>query len=400
MSIWNIIESVNFLDHRKNQLASLFLSGVARRVGVTILWIFSPIYIYQAGISYGFSSRNAIVGVLLYYVITVISRLFCLLFSENLSQKTGFKGIIRLSLAPFLLFLGSLIYASQRPEFFILAAIFWGMHSGFFWWGYHGYFIKKGDDKHFGLRIGEARFLETLAAVTSPLIGAFIVNYWGFKSVFVFSALFMILALFLLGKNHDKRQRRDIQFSEVTSLLKSHKSMTLAYVGYAAEAMLYTVIWPIFLFIFFGQVISLGIVVSLSVLLAAIYHLFLGRWSDKQGERKIVATGTPLVTASWFIRIVNKTLPSFILADSIRNFSQGMVALPLDALTYKKGIEGGTARAILFRATAFVIGNLLGLGMAIAWLLFGGNIGGVFLVAAVLSLLPLVAVYKKRLQNK
>jgi hypothetical protein len=84
----------------------------------------------------------------------------------------------------------------------------------------------------------------------------------------------------------------------------------------------------------------------------------------------------------------------------MRNFSQGMVALPLDALTYKKGIEGGTARAILFRATAFVIGNLLGLGMTIAWLLLGGNIGGAFLIAAALSLLPLVAVYKKRLQNK
>jgi MFS family permease len=397
---WNFSDNINFLNHRKNELASLFLSGVIRRIAVTILSIFSPIYIYGIALKYNTNSRYAIVAVLLYYIITLLSRLVSFIFSENLSQKTGFKGIIRLSIIPFVLFLLSLAYASLWPFLFIFAAIFWGIHAGFYWWGYHGYFIKRGDDKHFGLRIGEARFLETIAAVFSPLLGALIVSYLGFNSLFVFSGIFMGTALLLLGKDHERRQRRDIKYSEVIPLIKSHKSISLAYIGSSAETLLYAVVWPIFLFIFFGQVISLGIIVSASVLFAAIFSLFLGKWVDKQGERKIVAVGVPLVTLSWFIRIINKSLPSFILADSVWNFGQRMVGLPLDTLTYKKGVEGGSARAILFRATAIIIGGLIGLTLFIFWLLGGGGIEGVFIIAAILSTLPLIAVYKKRLQNK
>jgi MFS-type transporter involved in bile tolerance (Atg22 family) len=151
---------------------------------------------------------------------------------------------------------------------------------------------------------------------------------------------------------------------------------------------------------FFGQVISLGAVVSVSVFFAAIFSLVLGRWVDKQGERKIISIGTPLVTLSWVIRIAKKSLPFFILADSVWNFGQRMVDLPLNTLTYKKGVEGGVARAVLFRETAITIGGLLSLTLLIVWMLYGGRLEEGFIIAAVLSTLPLVAVYKKKLQNK
>jgi hypothetical protein len=66
-------------------------------------------------------------------------------------------------------------------------------------------------------------------------------------------------------------------------------------------------------------------------------------------------------------------------------------------LAYKKGVEGGAARAILFRETAMTIGGLLSLILLIIWMLYGGRLEEGFIVAAVLSMLPLVAVYKKRL---
>ena len=140
--------------------------------------------------------------------------------------------------------------------------------------------------------------------------------------------------------------------------------------------------------------------VSVSVFFAAIFSLALGRWVDRQGERRIISIGAPLVTLSWIIRIVKKSLPFFILADSVWNFGQRMVDLPLSTLTYKKGIEGGVARAILFRETAITIGGLLSLVLLIAWMLYGGRLEEGFMIAAVLSALPLIAVYKKRLQDK
>ncbi len=392
--------NLDFFNYRKNELKSLLLSGVARRLAVVLISIFSPVYIYQIGQKYNLEPRHAITIVLLYYVIVLITKIISLAFSENLSQKIGFKSLIWASFAPFVLFVLSIAYASLWPFLLILAAIFWGIHAGFFWWGYHGYFIKEGDGDHFGLNIGEARFLETIVAILSPFLGALLINFLGFSALYVFSGIFMGVALLLLGRDHERRQRRDIKFSEVISLLKSHKSISLAYIGSSAETVLYVVIWPVFLFRYFGQVISLGAIVSVSVFFAAIFTLVLGRWVDKQGERKIIAIGAPLVALSWIVRFIKKSLPFFVLADSIWNFGQKMVELPLNTLTYKKGVEGGVARAILFRETAITIGGVASLVLLIVWMLYGGKLEDGFIIAAVLRMLPLVAVYKKRLQNK
>jgi len=395
-----LLNKFNFLNYRKNDLGPLLLSGAARKAAITFISVFSPIYIYEIGLKYQLDSRYAIIAVLLFYIILILTKVISLAISENLSQKIGFKHIIWVSSIPFVFFILSLVFASSYPYLLVLAAMFWGIHAGFFWWGYHGYFIKKGDDSHFGLNIGEAGFLETLVAVIFPFLGALIISFWGFNSLYVFSGVFMGIALLLLGKNHERRQRRDIKFSEVVFLLKSHKSISLAYIGAQAEGTLYTIIWPVFLFLFFGQVVSLGMVVSVAVFSAAIFSLVLGRWVDKQGERKIISIGTPLVTLSWIIRIVKKSLPGFIVADSISNFGQRMVGLPLNTLAYKKGTEGGAARAILFRETALAIGGLLSLVLLVVWMLCGGKLEDGFIIAAVLSTLPLVAVYKKRLLNK
>ncbi|MBU0572735.1 MFS transporter [Patescibacteria group bacterium] len=400
MLTWHLPNNFNFFNYRKNELKPLLLSGVARRVAVTLISIFSPIYIYEIGQKYGLDSRYAIIVVLLYYVIAILSKTISLSFSENLSQKIGFKSMIWASFVPFVIFILSLVFTSLCPYLLIPAAIFWGIHVGFFWWGYHGYFIKEGDGDHFGLNIGEARFLETIVAVLSPFLGALLISFLGFNSLYIFSGVFMGIALLLLGKDHERRQRRDIKFSEVISLIKSHKSISLAYIGSSAETILYMVIWPVFLFRFFGQVISLGAVVSVSIFFAAIFSLVLGRWVDKQGERKIISIGVPLVTLSWIIRIIKKSLPIFILADSVWNFGQRMVELPLNTLTYKKGVEGGSARAILFRETAITIGGLLSLILLIVWMLYGGRLEEGFIIAAVLSTLPLIAVYKRKLQDK
>ncbi len=400
MISWPVPDNLNFLTHKRDGLIPLFLSGVSRRVAAALLSLFSPIYIFQIMKNFGGEQRLAIMIVLLYYLIILFSKLLSLVVAENLSQKAGFKSMIWASFIPFVVFIISLVLTSSWPVLFLVAALAWGIHSGFFWWGYHGYFIKAGDEEYFGHSIGKAGFLETSALVLSPFLGAIAITIFGFNALFFLSGIFMILALFFLGKDHDKRQRRDIVFKDILSLIKSHKSISLAYIGSSAESILYLVVWPLFLFLFFGQVLSLGIIVSAAVFLAAVFSLVVGRWVDKQGERTIVSFGTPLVAISWIIRLVQKSLPAFIVADTLWNFGQKMVVLPLRTLTYKKAVEGGSARAILFRETTMTIGGVASLLLFAVWIFLGGGFDKGFIMAAVLSMLPLVAVFKKRLYDK
>ena len=380
---------------------TLFWGGVARRISIILLSLFSPVYIYISATESGFSYKTAIFLVISFYVLEQLAKLVTISVSENLSQKIGFKGVMRASALPFFLFILLMLFAKNNIILFPLALITIGIHSGFYWWGYHGYFIKTGDEKHFGLSISEAGFLETFASVATPLIGAIIATFFGFGMIFIIAALFMTLAFVLIGKDHDKRQRRDVKFKEVFALIKRLKSISLAYIGSGGEVTTYGVVWPLFLFIFFGQVISMGQIVTLSALVASIFSLAVGQWVDKQGEKTIVKVGSPLVFLSWVIRAVDRSFASFVFADSFWNFGERMVALPLNALTYKKALEGkSSARAILFREISVIIGSLFSLTLLLISFLILGTLDGVFWISAFLALLPLVAVFKGKLAGK
>ena len=150
---------------------TLFWGGVARRVSIILLSLFSPVYIFVSITESGFSYKTTIFLVISFYILEQLAKLVTISASENLSQKMGFKGVMRASALPFILFILLMLFAKNNIILFPLALITIGIHSGFYWWGYHGYFIKTGDEKHFGLSISEAGFLETFASVATPLIG-------------------------------------------------------------------------------------------------------------------------------------------------------------------------------------------------------------------------------------
>lgn len=407
MLTWKISFDLKKYYHPKSDLMHLFKSGVARRVSVTLLSIFSPIFIFKLLTGLGFSMIASIVLVLIYFLILFIFKIGTMIISEDLSRKIGFKTTIWLSAVPFLLFLPTIINSAKYPFLLIFAAAFWGMHAGLYWWGYHGYFVKTGDIKHFGEGIGEANLLETIASVITPIGGAFIASYFGFNFLFIFSGLWMILSLVFLGREHDKKQRRDIDIKEVMRLIIKHKTVSLAYMGLNAEYFLYGTMWPLYIFLFFGKVLSTGAIISLASLIAALFSIGIGRLSDKRKDRTVISLGSPLIALSWFFRTLTKHVPMLILADSIENFGQIMVKVPLNALSYKKAVEAESAKAILFRETAMTIGSVIAIVILISWLFIGALVEKEFLlnesfqavgfIAAASSLLPLIAIYRHRI---
>lgn len=372
-------------------LSDLFLSASARRAAFALLWIFSPIYIFRSITQTGEGMVIAILFVLIFYLIYVLVKFFVFVLSENLSQKIGFKGTIRASLIPFLIYLPLIIFAEEYPILFVLAAVCWGIHSGLYWWGYHGYFIKSADTGHFGQSVGEIGVIETIISITVPIAGAILVDSFGFYSIYVIAAFLVVISTLLLGKRSDKRQKNDIDIREVFLLLRQHKRKAFAYFGGGADLLIYMMIWPVFLYIFFGELIDLGVVVSASAVFAAILGVFAGNWSDRKGEKKLVMFGVPLIAFSWILRFLIKSFTSFVFAETMWGFGQKVVALPLNALMYKKAVEGGSARAMIFREAAFTLGGVLAIILIAIVLILGADLSVAFLIAALLGSLTAVA---------
>lgn len=383
--------------HPKKKLMNLIWAGAARNTAVSFLAYFSAVYIYKLFENIGKSSKESLYYVLLFYLILHVVKIITFSLSEDLSRKIGFRSSIIFSLVPFIILTIFYIASPLNPYLIFFAAAFWGIHAGLYWWGYHGYFIKSGDAKHFGAGLGELDMIITLAAVVAPVVGAFVINQFGFNYVFMLSLIFMFLAIVLLGSGKNLRQRHDVYFKDVVGLLLKHKSITLAYVSGGIESTFYLVGWALFLYFFFNGVLGLGLVVSVSLLLSAIFGMFIGSRIDKSGEHKIVAAGSPLFSVSWILRAFFSAPFMYVIADSFRFFSDKMVTLPLLKISYRKGVEDYVAKSILFRELALGIGAIVALLLILIFVSLELDYIIQFTIVALVSLLPLIAIVRKRI---
>lgn len=377
----------------------LFLAGVSRKTAVSFLSIFSSIFIYQQAHEFGYGYKTSILVAIVFYIVLYIIKGAAMMAAEDYSRIHGFKNSIEASLLPFTVAIISFILADYSLYFLIPAVIFWGIHAGFYWWGYHGYFIKSGDYKSFGKELGEVGVLETLAAILTPVLGAVFVREFGFRSVYILAFFFMLLTTFLISKAKDKRQKHDTDFEEMSYLIKKHKSSAIAYAGTALEGSVYGSIWPLFLFIFSENILEMGSIISVAVLAASIIGLMTGGIEDRAGEKKLVSFGTPIITISWLLRLFSRSSPVFIVADSMWRVGQKMVNMPMQALTYKKAVKKYTARAILFRELAVTFGASLGLMIAAIFFYFIPSFMTIFIVTIIFSILPLAAVFGNELDG-
>lgn len=379
------------------ELSKLFFMGIARRASVSFLSFFSPVFIYQLCIGKGFAPDSAIYAAVMFYFILIICKQFFLGISENLSQKIGFTGTIRFSFIPFVVLIFSLIFAERFYGLIFLAAVSWGIHAGLFWWGYHGYFIKKADSKRFGEGIGELEMLKTIVTIIAPLLGAIVIDLFGFQIAFFVSGLFMLLGVIVLGDDKNIRQKHDVRYIDTIRLLVKHKWIAIAYVANGAEGLIHTFIWSLFLYIFFNGVLGMGFVVSFALFLSAIFAIFIGKKIDKSEEKKVLTIGSPLFSLSWLLRVFTGNVFFYVVSDALRNFSEKMVTLPLMGLSYKKSVEDYSSKAILFREIAIGFGSLFALIVIYIFVFLGMGFVEIFILTAFIMLLPLVPVFLKKI---
>jgi hypothetical protein len=96
-------------------------------------------------------------------------------------------------------------------------------------------------------------------------------------------------------------------------------------------------------------------------------------------------------------RLVVQSVFGFVVADSIRYFGDKMVNLPLMQLSYEKGDKGYTASAILFREFAIGLGGLIAIIVIFLIIYAGGDLSITFIASSIISLLPLVAIIRRKL---
>lgn len=383
----------DFKIKKEIELLPLFLNESFRGVVITLLSLFSSIFVYRIFFSLSGQGKIALLAAVLYYLGVEIFKFLATLAAEELSLRFGLKKQIYIGEIFLMLCLIALFFSQNKPALLVFASIFLGVSSGFFWFGRHGMLAKIGEERAFGKELGVSSVINTLLMFCTPFLGGVLVSIGGYPTMFV-ASLFVVLvgASFLKGIS-EKKTQHDTTLGEVLGLFMAHPRDFLAYAGNAAAGQIGVVIFPLYLFFILKKELSLGEFFSLSLISAALINLWVGRWVDLRGKKTVLRMGAGSSALVWVGRALTKFVPVLLILNIIDNFTAGMTGIPLGVLSYEKAVGGhATGRAILFRELAICLGSISACILIMLVILSGLNLEFIFLGAAIFSLFPLLVI--------
>lgn len=384
---------LDFQFRKEKKLLPLFLNESLRGMAVSLLSLFSSIYVYKTLFSLTNQPKIALLAVFIYFLSLYGCKFISNLFAEELSLRLGLKKQIYFGLLFLAICLFILVLSLKWPLLLFLASPFWGLSTGFYWFGRHGLMVKTGREEAFGKELGMIGVISTLLLLGVPFLGGALIGLAGYKALFGTSLFFVVLAAFSVRPMREEKTHYDTSLAEIFRLFKTHKRMVLAYMGNSAAGTIYGVVIPLYLFLILKKELSLGEFFSLSMILVALINLIIGRWVDIKGKRGLIAYGSVFQFLVWLGRSLTQNIKVLFTFDIIDRITGGMVGIPLGVLTYEKAIVGrSTGRAILFREIAITSGAILACILMMILALLGVELKFSFLLAAFFSLLPILIV--------
>lgn len=372
------------LMDKKAHLFPLYLTQALRRFSISLLSLFSAIYLYK--------SLGSLRLVFLFFLIFHLVKLLVSFLAEEWSLKLGLKKLVLFGQLLMILVLSFFFLSIKYPLSVFLASISWGIASGFYWFGRHGLMAKIGHLGEYGRALGRQEIFDLTPVLLSPILGGILISFFGYRALFAVSLLFIILSLFTLGSIPEERIHHDTSLVEILKLFKTHKRMFLAYFGDSAAATIYVISFPLYLFLILGRELSIGKFFSLSLIIVAIFNFLIGKFVDLKGKKELIAFGSLFSFLIWIGRLVARTVGFLFFLDVFDRVVEKMTSIPLDVLTYEKALDGhATGRAILFRGTAAILGSFF----STFCLLIVRSLSFSFVLAAGLTLFPLLIVKKR-----
>lgn len=389
-----------FLDFefkKEAKLLPLFFNQSLRAVAISLLCLFSSVYIYKTFFSLTDCQNIALLAVFIFFFSLFGFKLISNLFAEELSLKLGLKKQIHFGLTFLVFCLGILFFSLKWPLAIFLAGPIWGLATGFYWFGLHGLMIKTGRADAFGKELGIVSAMRTTLLLATPILGGILVSLAGFGALFAVSLFFTLLSALVLRPIREKKIHYDTGLNEILGLIKTHKRPFLAYLGDSAGNTIYTVVIPLYIFLILKKELSLGEFFSLSMIIVALFELMIGRWADVKGKRQLISFGAIMSFLVWLGRTLTRQIGVLFVFDVVDRITASMTGIPLNVLTYQKALDGGsTGRAILFREIAITTGSILACLFLIFLVLLQIELRFSFLLAGLFTLLPLLIVRRRK----
>jgi len=328
------------LENLSPGLKSLYLHRVIRSIGVSLVGMFGPIFIFTVSHKAEF--------VLIYYGLISLWYLLILPLSKYTLDKA--KLTFFLSLGSLFLMLYFLVYffmsqiVSISPLYFVVLIFLAGLMKFFYWVPYHVEFVHFIDKHHKARQLSYLTILIAIIGIFVPLFSGWVIDKFGFGVLFLMCILVLGISLLTVRFIPSTREKYTFGYFETFAKLfsKKHFKTNLAYFSDGFQDHIGFVVWPIFIFLLLkGEYLSVGLLSAVIVLVSTVLNFLVGEASDKFDKKKILRTGSMLYALGWLFKSLVATSLHVFLAGTFHNLSGILIRTPFDATTYEIAADEG-----------------------------------------------------------
>lgn len=338
------------------ELNEIYIFNSLRSLAFSFVTIFIPIYLLSLGYT--------IQAILSYYIIFYLFEAFTEFISVHLIRFLGPKHVITLSV-PFVIthfFLLQTLSRYNWPLYFV--ALTGAIALGLYWQAYHYDFSKSKRRSTATKDVSRSYFLLYFTMMIAPLVGGILSDSFGIYITFtVVIALLLLgtLVLFKTGERHCRK--RAVNFKLIN--FREIRGDIISRFGLGWEVSASMVIWPLFIYLILESYQSVGLVTSVSMILAMAAVYLVGKKVDRSKETKIEIIKMSSITKSmvYIFKIFVTSIFAVYAVNIFRAITGAILNVNLDSEYYLRADEKSRSEYI------FVIETVIDISRAIFFLI-------------------------------
>jgi sugar phosphate permease len=188
--------------------------------------------------------------------------------------------------------------------------------------------------------------LSILVAACGPLIGGLIGGKFGMSYVFLLTSILLIGSVFPLFKTTEPHREKKLRFSKIK--IKLIWKDLVAYGGYGMQGSIGSIIWPLFIYSILKNYQKLGLVSTLSTLVAIVVTYIIGKKADHQERKKYVKSGSMLMGLIYLAKALANTIFHIFSLDVLTSFANSISTAPFQSEYYLHADEESRSEYITF----------------------------------------------------